>query len=142
MLKIVQALAPGSIQQHEALHEGSLVVTPLPFFHHHVLLHTPRQSQRTKGLHHQGRPPSAVSISSAGWGSTSNNKGDSVGEGFSILRMPVIVPEQRTFEVKIPENSVPDASTPLISIHGLNRVSQSSRPPANPRYQRIGVSPL
>jgi hypothetical protein len=40
-----------------------------------------------------------------GWrGSTSNNKGDSVGEGFSILRIPVIVPEQRTFEVEIPEN--------------------------------------
>jgi hypothetical protein len=48
-----------------------------------------------------GRPPSAVSISSAGWESNSNNKGDSVGESFSILRMHAIVREGRTLPVRI-----------------------------------------
>src|SRR5258708_3259068 len=47
-----------------------------------------------------GNPPSAVSISSAGLGSNSNNKGASVGEGFSILRMPAIVREGRTLQVE------------------------------------------
>jgi hypothetical protein len=34
-------------------------------------------------------------------GSNSNNKGDSVGEGFSILRMHAIVREGRTLPVRI-----------------------------------------
>ena len=53
----------------------------------------------------RGIPPQEVSISSAGLGSSSNNKGDSVGEDFSILCMPVIVLEERTLQVRVFEDS-------------------------------------
>lgn len=49
-----------------------------------------------------GIPRSAVSISSAGLGSNANNKGDSVGEGLSILRLPAMRLEGRTGRVRIP----------------------------------------
>ena len=96
MLKIIQTLASGGIQNHEALDKSSLVVTPLAFLHHQVLSQGKDAEKAIEEV-----KASKLSQNSAGLGSNSNNNGDSVGEGFSILRMHAIVCEGRTFQVRI-----------------------------------------
>ena len=46
-------LAPGGIENHEALHQARFVVAAVSFFYLHLLLNALRQSQRAERLHHQ-----------------------------------------------------------------------------------------
>ena len=51
--KIVHPFASRNVDNHQALDEPRFVVTALPLFHPHLLLHTLRQSPSAEGLHHQ-----------------------------------------------------------------------------------------
>ena len=56
-LEIVHALAPGGVEDDEALHQSRFVITPLALLHAHLLAHTLGQAQGAEGLHDEGNSP-------------------------------------------------------------------------------------
>jgi DNA-binding GntR family transcriptional regulator len=52
-LKVVDAFAPGRVENYEALDEGGFIVASLPLFDLHLLPHAFGKSQRAEGLHNQ-----------------------------------------------------------------------------------------
>src|ERR1700751_673216 len=117
--EIVHALSSRRVQNHKTLDERGLVIGPLAFLNGHVLLHAPRHPQGTERLHHQRNPAQGDQDLFEWLGMHFEQQTDSVGEGFGIRCMPVIVRESRILRVRIPEQTCSFVVAVFTPIHGL-----------------------
>ena len=117
--EIVHALSSRRVQNHKTLDERGLVIGPLAFLNGHVLLHAPRHPQGTERLHHQRNPAQGDQGLFEWLGMHFEQQPDSVGEGFGIRCMPVIVRESRILRVRIPEQTCSFVVAVFTPIHGL-----------------------
>src|SRR5258708_6003541 len=63
-----------------------------------------------------------------------------ISEGFSILRMPAMLLERRTLQVRISRFSFAASDCALFRIQGLKSLSRPTKLSAGVRYRRIGAT--